>query len=422
VRLGLHYIDKACQALSLALHYCTLAAEITNALIHPDHDKTILICGDFSTYDRLVPLIADVINTRNGFTQTDPEFWQLNAVIMKLEHARSCFEHGLEKAGIIFIDDTLQRIDLPDSTIWQEERAYSSALHDDAYTIPSLVELYPDLGTRIAHTTVLYGDTLLHRLMSKTAQPSIAQSQTAENSSTTSTTTSKPCACSHSMRSISAPQENILYDEQNSQSSIPAGTAPSAVGTQNNNWCQEPPTVIPQAMQELLADAANAYFRTQIAPHEAEIVRLIHQQLNAQGVSYSYPIMINDIDMKHIMFPDWNAKKNKPTGMHSARWCPERVIAVTILPGALGTWDGIVQLNCKQKPSTFFPDSWDEKMIVNKIIEALLNLEYLEIQGDALKLWGKVNGIMIQAVLAPPGKLKTAFPPLFDYKGNICIY
>ena len=191
---------------------------------------------------------------------------------------------------------------------------------------------------------------------------------------------------------------------------------------QKKRIAQEPPTATSEAEQIRLAELANQYFREQIAKHEAEIVKAIKKKLEEDNLAYENPIKINNINMKHIMFADWNQRKQKPTGLHSKRWNPERIIAIKIPPGKLGTWDGEVQLHCKTKPSTFFPDSWNEYKIVDKIIESLLNVDSIEVSGNRLKIDGYTSeNIVIELYLLADGKITSSYPALY-YKETLCIY
>jgi len=121
--------------------------------------------------------------------------------------------------------------------------------------------------------------------------------------------------------------------------------------------------------------------------------------------------MIKDINMAHVMFPDWSERKGKPTGMHSSRWCPERVVAVTNAPNELGIWEGSIQLNCETKPSSFFPDHWNEKMIVDKVIESFFHIKDVHSTIDALRIEGLTSeGMKIKIVLVNIGLISTTFP------------
>lgn len=90
---------------------------------------------------------------------------------------------------------------------------------------------------------------------------------------------------------------------------------------------------------------------------------------------------------------------------------------MTIQPGILGTSAGKVQMNCITKPSSFFPDSWDEFKIIDKTIESLFRIVEIKIESNGLRIWGKTSeDIVIQLILRHGGLISTLFPTL-DYKG-----
>jgi hypothetical protein len=68
-------------------------------------------------------------------------------------------------------------------------------------------------------------------------------------------------------------------------------------------------------------------------------------------------------------------------------------------------------MNGKTKPSTLFPENWTEKDIINKTIEALLDIEKIEKTGENLSVVGNtIENITIEMYISPKGIIKTYYP------------
>jgi hypothetical protein len=155
------------------------------------------------------------------------------------------------------------------------------------------------------------------------------------------------------------------------------------------------------------------HFKKQIDYHHDEIVENVQDMLKKQGVEYPHPIIFEDIDFKHLIVGDWNPRSKKATGLHSIRWVPERKVDVLIPPNELGIWEGIFKINGKEKRSTFFPKTWNEYIISDKIIEALLNIEKVLCVPGGIKILGKTSEyIEIGLFVGNVGIIETVFPKL----------
>lgn len=187
---------------------------------------------------------------------------------------------------------------------------------------------------------------------------------------------------------------------------------------------QKPPQILektPLIISRLAIQRSELYFEATLSQLRAEIIQNINDTLQRLGLTVDYEITLNGVDMKHVIQGDWNIKTNKPAGFHSARWFPEKIKEVLIPPSQRGTWQAKWEYNGKFKPSTFFPTNWDEISIVDKIFEALVKIEFIEIRDGGIMLMGSTSEkIAIDLFLSEGGIIKTIYPALKRF-GTICI-
>ncbi len=154
-----------------------------------------------------------------------------------------------------------------------------------------------------------------------------------------------------------------------------------------------------------------AYFQKKIAQYEQKIVKRIQELLKQQGIEYTQPITIKDIDFKHTIVGDWNPRRKQPTGLHSTRWCSEKIKENT--RDTSNIFKAQWQANGVSKKSTFFPASWDENKIADAAIEALQNIIEVAVNDDGLKICGQtLEKIKIKFYIDNFGTIKTFYPKL----------
>ena len=122
---------------------------------------------------------------------------------------------------------------------------------------------------------------------------------------------------------------------------------------------------------------------------------------------------ITEIDWEHIFNGGWNKAKDKIVGFHSTYLHPEFINRMHTMPNAKGIYRVVVKKlkKIKMDPSTMFPDNWDGKKIMEKIIEAYKNP--VEISsgrfGETTVEGLTKEGIKIRMVITKTGMLDTAF-------------
>ena len=124
--------------------------------------------------------------------------------------------------------------------------------------------------------------------------------------------------------------------------------------------------------------------------------------------NYRYIPKITEIDWEHIFNGTRNKAMNKINGYHSTYLHPEFMHRIYTRPGLDVAFKAAVK-NIKIYPTSIFPDNWDGKKIIEKIIEAYKNPIH-ESEAFCTIIGQTKEGIEIRLIFDKQGKLKTAFP------------
>lgn len=125
------------------------------------------------------------------------------------------------------------------------------------------------------------------------------------------------------------------------------------------------------------------------------------------------PEYISDDLIEHV-FDGQTNHRGRATGYHSELLNDSRgsIKEVTDGPDGNGVYRARIEVDGKEKDSTFFPNSWDAETTIAKIEEAYLNKRHILTSGDNDKYRGITDeGIIIDMWISRnDGKLQTAFP------------
>lgn len=415
---ALNHLNQSCKNPSLATQHMTFAQDIANALSNPDYDQKIISCGDFSKYDmRLLKLGSEIITAKNNTNVQLADMQELNAALAQLNDAGIARLNGDYYLSEHLTNKTLGSLDIESSSFWQQEKTsfikpISADLKTSFFNIqsPKTQEAAPSKNSFANGFAAAVGARALQQAFSGNSfapAPSANYSQTQTDAAS---------ACPQCANDADAIHEYFDYLNQGGQPVAISGGQADAAQKAKEDDCNEAPTKLSLLEQIELARKANDYFREQIAKYEAEIVEAIKKKLKENNLNYEPTIHVKDINMKHIMFTESRGKN--PVGLHSKRWNPERIVTASVRPCKFNTSHGKVQLNCITKPSTFFPDSWNEFMIVDKIFEALKNIINVNTISSKLIIKGITQEqIYIELHLESGGLISTAYPSFKD----LCI-
>ncbi|OQA36302.1 MAG: hypothetical protein BWY54_00112 [Candidatus Dependentiae bacterium ADurb.Bin331] len=442
---AVNYIVNGCTDKHLTADYRTLAHEITRALVDPHADKTILSCGDFSRVPVAMQLTAHTLRQRDNCAPASAQYEKMNTLIRALDKtctdiANGTFTFEPKKMLPVVAPEHKQTLVTPQpptlSTAQQPPAQLESRTWLDTFIswiagglmMSSMQAGLPSASPpRIPHSTIPTQQPSPHTQTpvpeeskkpvlgdspaGHSVHPERAHQNSLDKANETDEATQEAddaeVAAPRFPRCGQASGMPLFFQEMQK---TPANAAQKAT-TKSEPDCIEQANKLPEFAQIVLAEKANAYFRAEITKYEAQIVHAIEQKLKEQNITHPYPIVINDINMKHIMFAEWSKRRQEPTGLHSARWSPERINKITIPEGLLGTYEAEVQLHCKHKNSTFFPNTWDENVIIDKIIESFFMIDEIKVRTDAIRLWGFTKeGIKIEITLLNSGKIVTAYP------------
>jgi len=146
------YIIASCQNSHDAPRYRLLVQEIIDGLVDYNNDLTFLSCGDFSIDERLAQLVAEVINYKNTLDAQNPLYKKIMESIASFDYVRYLIENKKHEIAHKFLKSIFNKIDLPHSELWQNERKalFSETLINSSESTFK----FPDAQTAIKIATI----------------------------------------------------------------------------------------------------------------------------------------------------------------------------------------------------------------------------------------------------------------------------
>ena len=110
--------------------------------------------------------------------------------------------------------------------------------------------------------------------------------------------------------------------------------------------------------------------------------------------------------LEHIFHGNINGR-GRPSGYHHENINSEATLSNISKPDKFGVYEAIIELNGKQKFSTFFPKEWNRVQVLNAVKEAHSSLK---INGSGWHIGTTKEGMEIKMWINDKGMIDTAFP------------